>query len=89
MSRDIRKLLQEGHGRMPGVYDACGYRLSPGEAVAAAGLFGPVSPSEPHWLDAPVWWIRVKPLRWAAALAGVSLVLQHFEIPRQLFSTFV
>jgi hypothetical protein len=89
MSRDIRKLLQEGHGRMPGVYDACGYRLSPGEAVAAAGLFDPVSTSDTHWLDAPVWWIRVKPLRWAAALAGVSLVLQHFEIPRQLLSTFV
>jgi hypothetical protein len=94
MSRDIRKLLQDGHGRMPGVYDASGYRLSAGEAVAAAGLFGPASTSDSHWLDAPTWWIRLKPLRWAAALAGVSLTSEHVslvdlaEIPRQLLSAF-
>ncbi|HKY91075.1 MAG TPA: hypothetical protein VJM11_08545 [Nevskiaceae bacterium] len=93
MSRDIRKLLQDGHGRMPGVYDASGYRLSASDAVAAAGLFGHASTTDSHWLDAPGWWIRVKPLRWAAAIAGVSFLSHHVslidlvEIPRQLLST--
>jgi hypothetical protein len=94
MSQDFRKLLQDGHGRMPGVYDACGYRLSPSEAAAATGLFGPVSRSDSHWLNAPAWWVRVKPLRWAAALVLGSLFVPHTalidlaEMSRQLFSTF-
>ena len=93
MSRDIRKLLQDGHGRMPGVYDASGYRLSASEAVEAAGLFGHASTADSHWLDAPTWWVKVKPVRWAAGIACASLLSQQFslidlvEIPRQLLST--
>ena len=41
-------------------------------------------PEPPHWLDPPLWWKRVKPLRWIVAALLALWVVHAFDLLRFL-----
>lgn len=41
-------------------------------------------PEPPHWLDPPLWWKRIKPLRWIIAAIVAIWVVHAFDLLRFL-----
>ncbi|MGH8516580.1 MAG: hypothetical protein ACREUE_03880, partial [Panacagrimonas sp.] len=41
-------------------------------------------PDPPHWLDPPLWWKRIKPLRWVIVAVMAIWVAHAFDLLRFL-----